>query len=168
MEPEILRQVDMSGAEVALAVLPLVISAIEHYKDCFRPLIRYRKFTSELDRFQRRLKIQKAIFRNQCRILLENAVHQDVASQMLEEHSHFLLCDAQTEKLLAKQLGSSREACVAVIELIDERLRGIEKESSRFQTIVDEEYRVIILFLYSKDDLGQHIDILHITDTVHQ
>ncbi|MCJ1426288.1 hypothetical protein MMC29_004191 [Sticta canariensis] len=128
-------------AEVALAVLPLVISAIEHYKDCFRPLIRYRKFTSELDRFQQRLKIQKAIFRNQCRILLENAVHQDVASQMLEEHSHFLWCDAQTEELLVKQLGSSREACVAVIELIDERLRGIEKESRGFETIIDQEYR---------------------------
>lgn len=168
MDLEILRQVDMSGAEVALALLPLLISAVEHYKDCFRPLIRYRKFTSELDRFQQRLKIQKAIFRNQCRILLENAVHQDVASQMLEERNHSLWCDARTEKLLVEQLGSSREACVAVIELIDERLRGIEKESRSFETIVDREYRVIILFLYCKDDLGQHIDDLHISDKVHR
>lgn len=151
----------MSGAEVALALLPLLISAVEHYKNCFRPLIRYRKFTSELDRFQQRLKIQKAIFRNQCRILLENVVHQDVASQMLEEKNHFLWCDAPTEKLLVQQLGSSGEACVAVIELIDERLRGIEKESRGFENIVNQEHKVIILFLYSQHDLDQHIDTLH-------
>lgn len=142
----------MSGAEVALALLPLLISAVEHYNDCFRPLIRYRKFTSELDRFQQRLKIQKAIFRNQCRMLLENAVSQDVANKMLQERNPLSWHNAETEKLLIKQLGFSTEACIAVVELIEERLRDIEKESISFGAIVDQEYQVLPL-LYSNDDL---------------
>lgn len=143
----------MSGAELALALLPILISAVGHYNDCFRPFTRYRKFASELDRFQQLLKIQKAIFRNQCRILLENAVSQDVASQMLAERDHLSWRDVETEKLLMEQLGSSREACIAVIELIDKRLCGIEKESRGFGTIVDQEFQVIALFLHGKDNL---------------
>lgn len=143
----------MSGVEVALALLPLLISAVGHYNDCFRPLTRYRKFNAELGRFQQRLKIQRAIFRNQCRILLENAVNQDVASQMLEERNHLLWCDAEMEKLLLEQLGSSREACITIIDLIDEGLRDIEKESRGFGAIVDQEYQVIALFLYPSDTL---------------
>lgn len=143
----------MSGPEFALALLPLLISAIEHYDDCFRPLTRYRKFASELNRFQQLLKIQKAIFRNQCRILLENAVSQDVANQMLTERNHLSWCDVETEKLLMEQLGSSREACVAVIELIDKRVCGIEKESRGFEIIVDQELQVIALFLHAEGNL---------------
>ncbi|MCJ1466393.1 hypothetical protein MMC07_005012 [Pseudocyphellaria aurata] len=131
----------MSGAEVALALLPLLISAVEHFNDCLRPITRYRKFTSELNRFQHLLKIQRTIFRNQCSILLENVVNQDAAKQMLEERNHLLWCDAETEKLLLDQLGSSREACIAVVELIDDKLRELEKECSRFETIIDHEYQ---------------------------
>lgn len=141
----------MSGAEVALALLPLLISAVEHFNDCFRPLIRYRKFTSELNRLQQLLKIQRAIFRNQCRILLENAVNQDVANRMLEERNHLSWFDAETEKLLLDQLGSSREACIAVVELIDEKLQYIEKESSGLEIIIDQKQQVISLFLYCTD-----------------
>lgn len=143
----------MSGPEFALALLPILISAVEHYDDCFRPLTRYRKFASELNRFQQLLKIQKAIFRNQCRILLENAVSQDVANQMLTERNHLSWCDVETERLLMEQLGSSREACVAVIELIDKRLCGIEKESRGFGIIVDQELQVIALFLHAESNL---------------
>lgn len=139
----------MSGAELALALLPILISAVEHYSDCFRPLRRYHKFTSEIDHFLQRLKIQRAIFRNQCRILLLNAVDQDVASHMLEERDHPSWSDADTEKVLIEQLGSSREACIAAIGLIDESLCDIARKIRGLGTIVDQEYQVMALFLYS-------------------
>jgi len=76
-----------------------------------------RKFDTEVDRFQQQLKIQKAIFRNQCRLLLENVTEPNVATRML--------------------LGGSREACCIIVRLIDEKLRDIGKESQDLGAIVD-------------------------------
>ncbi len=55
----------MSGFEVVgvvFGVLPILISAAEHYEDVFRPFKRYKKFAPELEEYQKKLGIQKAIF----------------------------------------------------------------------------------------------------------
>jgi len=134
----------MSGIETitfgVLGFLPLVISAAEHYNECHQAFVRYRKFTAEVDRFQQHLKVQKTVFRNQCRILLENVTtvtQQDAASSMLGERSHPLWADPETEKQVADYLKDSREACVTVIELIEGRLKCVERESHSFGAIVD-------------------------------
>ena len=131
----------MSGVEAAsfvLAVLPLLISAAEHYDDCIRPVLRYRKIAAEVKLFQRQLKIQKTIFKNQCQNLLESVVEHDAARRMLgvgaEDPSWK---DAILEKLLSERLGASREACITSVELIQERLQSIEAESRSLQAVVD-------------------------------
>lgn len=98
----------MSGVEIAvglaLGVLPLLISAAEHYDDCLRPFIRYKNFVKEADRFQNLLAIQKVIFKNQCRILLEEIIEHDVASSMLNDPSganHPSWSDIELEKQLS-------------------------------------------------------------------
>ncbi|CAF9920614.1 MAG: hypothetical protein ALECFALPRED_001583 [Alectoria fallacina] len=126
----------MSGVEtvagLALGILPLLISAAEHYDDCLRPFIRYKNFAKEADRFRHLLGIQKTIFRNQCRILLEDIIEHDVASSMLNGPSganHPSWSDVELEAQLSQLLGDSRDACIATVEMIKERLRDIEDES---------------------------------------
>ena len=121
-----------------LGLLPLIISAAEHYNDCFHPFRRYRKFGAEVDRFQQQLKIQKTIFRNQCRILLENVTRDDAAASMLGERSHTLWADPETEQQLADYLKDSRDACVSTLQLIEERLKDVEEESQGLSAILDE------------------------------
>lgn len=135
----------MSGLEVAfgvLGVLPLLISAAEHYSDCFRPFNAYRKFASECDRFQRQLKVQKTIFRTQCRILLENVVEQDAAASMLADRGHTLWADLEVDKRLAEYLREAKEACVDTIGLIEERLEHVKKESRGLSDILSEDREV--------------------------
>jgi tRNA G26 N,N-dimethylase Trm1 len=139
----------MSGIETitlgVLGVLPLVISAAEHYNECHQAFVRYRKFAAEVDRFQQHLKIQKTVFRNQCRILLGNVTtvsQQDAASSMLGEPSHPLWADPETEQQVVDYLKDSREACLTVIELIESRLECVEKESHSLGAIVDEKQGV--------------------------
>ena len=127
----------VAAVSTVLAVLPLIISAAEHYEDCFRPFVRYRRFDKEVDCFQRQLKIQKAIFRNQCRLLLENVTEQDAAANMLDGRLHPSWSDPKLDKELAALLGSSKEACCIIIEAIDGKLRDIEKESRALGAIVD-------------------------------
>lgn len=138
----------MSGVEtvagLALGVLPLLTSAAEHYDDCLRPFIRYKNFAKEADRFRNLPGIQKTIFRNQCRILLEEIVEHDVASSMLNGPSganHPSWSDVELEKQLSHLLGNSRDACITTVEMIEERLRDIEGESQDLETTIDQDSR---------------------------
>ena len=122
----------MATVSLALGILPLLISAAEHYADCLRPFIRYKNLAKEADRFQNLLGIQKAIFRNQCRILLEEIIEHDVASSMLDGCSginHPSWSDIELEKQLTQLLGDSRDACITIVEMIEKRLQDIDSES---------------------------------------
>ena len=139
----------MSGVEtvvgLALGVLPLLISAAEHYADCLRPFVRYKNFSREAHRFQNLLDIQKTIFRNQCRILLEKIVEHDVASSILngsQGANHPSWSDVELEAQLSQLLADSRGACMTIVEMIEERLRDIEAESQDLETIIYQDYPV--------------------------
>ena len=136
----------MSGAEVVLGILPLLIAAAEHWDDCIRPFKRYRKFTTEVDRFQQHLKVQNTIFRNQCRILLENVTQDDAAGQMLAEPNHPLWSDPEMERQLTSHLAESRDACHTTIELMTERLEDLHKESGKLGAIVAQDQDVRTIF----------------------
>ena len=135
----------MSGVEVAglaLGFLPLLISAAEHYDKCLRPFIRYKDFAKEADRFQDSLRVQKGIFRNQCRILLEEIVEHDVASSMLDGRSgkdHPSWSDVELQEQLTRLLGESSDACITAIKLIKDRLGDIDTESQDLATAIDQD-----------------------------
>ena len=140
----------MSGVEtavgLALGVLPLLISVAEHYDDCLRPFIRYKHFAKEADRFLNSLGIQKVIFGNQCRILLEEIIEHDVASRMLDGRSglnHPSWSDIELEEQLTQLLGESRGACITTVEVIQDRLRDISNESQGLATTIAQTSRVI-------------------------
>ena len=139
----------MSGVEVAglaLGFLPLLISAAEHYDKCLRPFTHYKDFAKEANRFQNLLRVQKAIFTNQCRILLEEIIEHDVASSMLDGQSgvdHPSWSDVELAEELTRLLGlDSRDACITTIELIEDRLGDIDIESQDLATAIDQIPRV--------------------------
>ena len=125
-----------------LGILPLIVSAAEHYSNCFRPFSRYRKFSTEVDRFQQRLKVQKTIFRHHCLILLENVTLHDAAASMLGDRSHPLWADQEIEQQLAGYLKDLRDACIETIELIQERLKDVEKKSQGFGVVLNDDQDV--------------------------
>lgn len=140
----------MSGVEavagLALGILPLLISAAEHYDGTLRPFERYQNFAKEADRFQGQLAIQKVIFRNQCRILLEEIIEHDVASSMLHGPSgpsHPSWSDVELEEQLSQLLGESRDACVTTVEMIEQRLGDIDGESQDLATTIHEDSQVV-------------------------
>ena len=121
----------MSGIEiagVALALLPLLISAAENYDRCAAPFSRFKNFPKEAKRFLQGIDIQKVIFHNQCRILLENVVDQDVAAIMIQTAEHHFWHDIELEARLAQILEQSRGACITTIELIGKCLKAVESD----------------------------------------
>jgi hypothetical protein len=131
----------MSGFEavgVVLSVLPLLISAAEHYDDVFRPFRRFKKCAPELEEYQQQLKTQRTIFMNQCQLLLTALTGRESAKEMLREKDHPSWNDNALKAKLVEQLGNSREACEATVQLIAGKLKSIEEDAESFGAILQE------------------------------
>lgn len=131
----------MSGSEVVgvvLGVLPLLISAAEHYEDVFKPFRRFKKCAPELEMYQQQLKTQKMIFLNQCQLLLTALTNRESAKEMLREKDHPSWRDDALKRRIADQLGNSREACEATVQLIAGKLKSIEEDVESFGIILQE------------------------------
>lgn len=131
----------MSGVEVigvVLGVLPLLISAAEHYEDVFKPFKRFKKYAPELEQYQQQLKTQRTIFLNQCQLLLTSLTNRESAKEMLRQKTHPSWNNENLKERLKIQLGTSREACEATVELIAQKLKTIEGEVEGFGSILQQ------------------------------
>jgi hypothetical protein len=138
----------MTGAEAAgfvLGVLPLLISAAEHYDGVFRPLKRFRKFIPEIELYQQQLNTQKTIFRNECQLLLTTLIGRQKAREMLIESEHSSWGDSDLDEKFARQLGDSGTACKTIINLIHAKLRVVEEESESFGLIIQQSMPVSLV-----------------------
>jgi hypothetical protein len=133
-------------AGLVLGVLPLLISAAEHYEDVVRPFKRYKQFSTELKQFQQEVLGHKTVFRNECLLLLSSITDRDTASEMMAEREHPLWANLELTKKLSDQLGSSREACQATVRLIMEELARIERDTESFRSADMEASSVSISF----------------------
>ncbi|KAH7351163.1 hypothetical protein BKA65DRAFT_593973 [Rhexocercosporidium sp. MPI-PUGE-AT-0058] len=131
----------MSGFEVVgvvLGVLPLLISAAEHYKDIFAPFRRLKRCAPELEMYQQQLKTQKTIFENHCESLLTALTSRQSAKEMLREKDHPSWHDDSLRTKIAEQLGNAREACEATVQMIAGKLKSIEEDAKGFGIILQE------------------------------
>lgn len=132
----------MSGLEIAgfaLAVLPILMAAVQQYNKCLSPFGRYKKFAKEARGYHVELDVQRIIFRSQCRNILEEIVDHDTASGMLDSLTQKAWTNKKLDEMLAQQLGESLEACIAIIQLIEQRLQYISEESEGLKSIVEQE-----------------------------
>lgn len=123
---------------VVFGVLPLLISAAEHYDDVFKPFRRFNKCAPELEIYQQQLKIQKTIFRNQCQLLLTALTSRESAKEMLREKDHPSWNDDELKTRFVEQLGNSKGACEATVQMIAGKLKSIEEDAESFGVILQE------------------------------
>jgi len=133
----------MSGSEVfglILGVLPLLISAAEHYRSTSRPFHRWRNYNDELERFQAELLCQECNFCNECHILLSSITGWNVAEseQRLKFGSDSEWLTPELNSKFVAYLGSSHDAVCSTIRSINESLAFIESKSRKFQSVVAE------------------------------
>ena len=145
----------MTGFEIAgavLAVLPLLVSAAEHYEDAYRPFLRLRKFDAEVRRFQQQLNTQRTIFRTECELLLAQAGGEDDrATKMLQDPAHPSWQDVNVDNALLEVLGESEDACIEIMRMIAMTLTPIETEGKTLETLVQaHEHKEVArpIFLY--------------------
>ena len=133
--------VKMSGPEIGLAVLSLLIAAFDHYDACLRPFSRYKHFSREVISYSKRVKIQKAIFRTRCMFLLRHIVNEE-ASAMFAENNHPGWRNRDTEHELVQLLGSAKDDCIGLIRLLKEELQAMGTESQELVERAESECQV--------------------------
>ncbi|RFU25885.1 hypothetical protein B7463_g10452, partial [Scytalidium lignicola] len=125
----------MATLGIVLGVLPLLISALEHYDDVLRPFKRYRNFDVELKRFKDDLYSEQAIFHAESMLLLTQVTSPEIAAAMVKQYDHPSWKDAKLENDLSKSLGTLCDACTNVITSIKDDLQRIKDDSQFFSTV---------------------------------
>lgn len=123
----------MAEVGLALAIFPLLISAMEHYEDAATTFNRYRHFASEAANLASILRIQRTIFRAANKSLLDRVVGKDDADIMLGDAQHAFWSDKIAEQGFIQQLGDFGDAVIESIRLIKDKLESLEEESRGFE-----------------------------------
>jgi hypothetical protein len=124
-----------TAAGLALGVIPLLISAVENYEITFQPFVTYRHHIREIRKFATRLDTQRAIFHNECQVLL-SAVGQNLAD-VLENRQHPARNDAELSSRLESLLGNSCDICVSTVNLIIDTLEEVTRETEGFRDMLE-------------------------------
>lgn len=143
----------MEALATVLAVVPLIISAAEHYEDCCQALKRFVHFSTEIYRFQLELEVQKTTFVNQCCLILATAQEScrkqssansesvvgdrkrnwNIASNILRNKDSPLWHDENFLLRIQEQLGTSLEVIKALLEHIVSLLLKLTADSLEFE-----------------------------------
>lgn len=132
----------MSGVGVALGVLPLIIEAIKSYEKIGDLILTYRRYSKEVRKLNTELAVQKAIFQNECVLLLSQVVDNERALyEMFKEPTHGLrkrlLTDASLDQKLMQRMNGhvhdSYKQIVALLELIQQSLEQIYGETKDYE-----------------------------------
>jgi hypothetical protein len=140
----------MTGVELALAILPVVISTAEHYHGVYEAYSRYKNFAPILNELQESLQIRRTISYNDSTILLALCVPKDQAKDMLDNPQHSSWADEALEQALASQLGSSASSCIMIMRSIEKKLQEIEGQEQKFGQVLSENPKVRARFLWMR------------------
>ncbi|KAH9203750.1 hypothetical protein DL95DRAFT_451881 [Leptodontidium sp. 2 PMI_412] len=128
---------------LVLGIAPLIISAVENYEYTFQPFVTYRRYSREIDNFTTRLGAQKAIFNNQCQLLLSaaggDAEYGDPSlDSILLDPNHVSRSSERLNSRLEALLGSSLSACESTLRLTQRSLKDVMQETKSFQEVIQQ------------------------------
>lgn len=125
----------MDLAALALAVVPLMVSALENFEYTFQPILIFsHRYRREVERFQNALKVQRVTFENECCFLL-HTVTSNQGLLMIDNHHHPLWQDDELEGRLRDRLSDSYGACLSSLQLVNQLLREILNETGTLEIL---------------------------------
>ena len=125
----------VTTAGLVLGVIPLLISAAENYEVTFQPFVTYCRHVKEVQRFTAKLDAQRAIFHNECQLLLRG-VGQNL-TDILGDPNHPSRNDEALSTRVQELLGSSYTTFISTLNLINETLKEVTTETKGFQSLLD-------------------------------
>jgi hypothetical protein len=142
-------------AGLVLAVVPLVITVCENYEVTFQPFVTYRRHAKEVQRFTAKLEAQRAIFHNECQLLLL-ALGQNL-TDILRDPNHPARRDEQLSQRLQELLGSSYSTCIMTLTLINDTLDEVTRETKGFGDLIEKK---VSQYIFYQDPLSHAVQYM--------
>ena len=162
----------MSGVELPLAIAPLILYSIEHYKAIFQPLRTFYRYSEELRDFRDRLRTQKYLFHDSSLALLRKVNGQSLLAKdpLTKRGGSFedLALKWENGKLdeednLEYYLGPRYRHCASVIRVIGRLLRNILEKSKNISEDMRRDatdLRSKLVLSFTKSGLLERLDDL--------
>lgn len=120
----------MSGLEIAgvvLGVIPLFVSAIEHYEDGIRPFktLKLAIYRQELSTYRTKLSLEYALYTNTLEELLANIVPENEASSMITQGYGAVWKQPGLDEKLKRRLGNAHTTYFLVIKQMQDVMAKI-------------------------------------------
>ncbi|GAP83971.1 putative mitochondrial ATP synthase gamma subunit-like protein [Rosellinia necatrix] len=118
----------MSGLEVigvVLGSIPLLVSALESYKDGIGTIRRIRHHAKVMSNLSAALSTEEAILRNTCETLLGGIVHPKDMTPLLEIPFGPLWRDPEIEARVERRLGHTLEEFMALVRSMEEAVKDM-------------------------------------------
>jgi len=122
----------MSGAEVILGVIPLLIEVADYSHTVYQQFKRWRKYDSELEKFQAELYCYQCIFQTDCELLI-GSVTTTAEFDLIMERNVTGLENPDLERKLMNYLGGQYSCCGMLMERIKKDLDDLHAKSQQFQ-----------------------------------
>jgi hypothetical protein len=126
----------VEAVSLTLAVLPIIISATEHFSSTTSVFKRYRQYSSEVGRLSTLVKVQRTIFHGEIRSLLASCVSWEQAELLLQDTDNAKWDDRSLERALASRLGDARESFLELVHLINAELSVMEARLTGFDGVI--------------------------------
>lgn len=120
----------MSGLEVAglvLAVIPLFISAFEHYEEGLQPYKRLFHYEQQSRRYRIRLLVQYTTYSQTLRYLLTDLTDRDKLDDMITRGYGEIWKDQELTTRLQQQLGTVYESVRIVLNQLSDVMEQLAK-----------------------------------------
>lgn len=120
----------MSGVEIAGFVLggfPLLISAAEHYREGFEPLLKWKRFRTDFIGFIDAVNIEKLLYDNMLEhfLLSANVPHEELQLFMTKPN-YDGWHRADLAELLRRRLGSSHDVFISTINTMTNLMNELQ------------------------------------------
>jgi hypothetical protein len=122
-------------AEIALGVIPLIGATFTTYRSLYTHLRAFRHYAKDLDRTIKKLGVQRNRFKLECWILLRHALDESSVKRLEEGKASWN--DPEVNDEFQRNLESSYQSCLSIIEDISSRLKELEEELKEFNPLIE-------------------------------
>ncbi|KAI9659934.1 MAG: hypothetical protein M1821_001286 [Bathelium mastoideum] len=126
----------MDVAGLALGALPLIVEAVKSYRIVYEKIKTFRHWAREVTHVQKRLRVQKRLFENECALLLGSVVkNQEEVDTILDVGLDVSDTGNAHSERLQQHLGYENYQCLSdIVGEMLEHLRAIQSDLQLFET----------------------------------
>lgn len=115
----------LEAAGLVLAILPLLISGLDHYREGLIPIKDWLRYRSEVKSLIRNLNVEQVRFRIICEKLLSGIVPEEELADLLECPGGPAWYDEHVEKKLKERLRESFTVYLATVADMEDLLQAL-------------------------------------------